>query len=215
MPAQDVKPTRSELLEIKKRIKLTQSGYKILKMKRDGLILEFFKILEQAKQVRSKIQKDYDDAMEKSAIAEAVDGAIAVRSAAFARRGHPEISLRSKNLMGIVVPQIESTLVKSTVDQRGYGVIGTSTYIDEATAAFEKLVETMVQAAEIETTMKKLLDEIEKTKRRVNALEYKVIPELKEAESFIKLRLEEMERDNTFRLKRVKDKAEAKAKAAA
>ncbi|HPT74769.1 MAG TPA: V-type ATP synthase subunit D, partial [Methanomassiliicoccaceae archaeon] len=101
MAPQDVKPTRSELLEIKKRIKLTQSGYKILKMKRDGLILEFFKILEQAKQVRDKIQKDYDDAMEKAAIAEAVDGAIAVRSAAFARQSHPEISLRSKNLMGI------------------------------------------------------------------------------------------------------------------
>ncbi len=215
MPPQDVKPTRSELLEIKRRIKLTQSGYKILKMKRDGLILEFFKILEQAKQVRDKIQKDHDDAMEKAAIAEAVDGAIAVRSAAFARTSHPEISLRSKNLMGIVVPQIDATLVKSTVDQRGYGIIGTSTYIDEATAAFEKLVETMVQAAEIETTMKKLLDEIEKTKRRVNALEYKVIPELKDAESFIKLRLEEMERDNTFRLKRVKDKAQAKAAAAA
>ena len=215
MPPQDVKPTRSELLETKRRIKLTQSGYKILKMKRDGLILEFFKILEQAKQVRDKIQKDYEDAMEKAAIAEAVDGAIAVRSAAFARTAHPEISLRSKNLMGIVVPQIDATLVKSTVDQRGYGIIGTSTYIDEATAAFEKLVETMVQAAEIETTMKKLLDEIEKTKRRVNALEYKVIPELKEAESFIKLRLEEMERDNTFRLKRVKDKAQAKAEAAA
>ena len=215
MPAQDVKPTRSELLEIKRRIKLTQSGYKILKMKRDGLILEFFKILEQAKQVRDKIQKDYDDAMEKAAFAEAVDGTIAVHSAAFARKSHPEISLRSKNLMGIVVPQIDATLVKSTVDQRGYGVIGTSTYIDEATAAFEKLVETMVQVAEIETTMKKLLDEIEKTKRRVNALEYKVIPELKESESFIKLRLEEMERDNTFRLKRVKDKAQAKALAEA
>lgn len=212
--AKEVKPTRSELLEVKKKIKLTQSGYKILKMKRDGLILEFFKILEQAKQVRDKIQTDYDDAMGKAAIAEAVDGAIAVRSAAFAMRRHPEINLRSKNLMGIVVPEIESSLVKSTADQRGYGVIGTSTYIDEATAAFEKLVETMVQAAEIETTMKKLLDEIEKTKRRVNALEYKVIPELQDAKAFIELRLEEMERDNTFRLKRVKDKAEAKSEAA-
>jgi len=212
--AREVKPTRSELLEIKKRIKLTQSGYKILKMKRDGLILEFFKILEQAKQVRDKIQTDYENAMEKAAIAEAVDGAIAVRSAAFAMRRHPEISLRSKNLMGIVVPEIDASLVKSTADQRGYGVIGTSTYIDEATAAFEKLVETMVQAAEIETTMKKLLDEIEKTKRRVNALEYKVIPELQAAEAFIELRLEEMERENTFRLKRIKDKAEAKSEAA-
>ncbi|NLK25238.1 MAG: V-type ATP synthase subunit D [Euryarchaeota archaeon] len=210
----EVKPTRSELLEVKRRIKLTKSGYKILKMKRDGLILEFFKILEQAKEIRGKIQKDYDDAMAKSAIAESVDGTIAVRSAAFAMRRHPEISLRSRNLMGIVVPDIESTLVKSTVDERGYGVIGTSTYIDEATEAFENLVETMVQAAEIETTMKKLLDEIEKTKRRVNALEFNVIPELEEAETFIELRLEEMERENTFRLKRIKDKAEAKGEAA-
>lgn len=214
MPRMEVKPTRSELLEVKRKKKLTQSGYKILKMKRDGLIIEFFKILEQAKQVRVKIVKDYDEAMTKIAVAQAVDGAIAVRSAAYALRLHPEITLRSKNVMGLVVPEIETTSIKSTVDQRGYGVIGTSTYIDEATAAFENLVETLVQAAEIETTMKKLLDEIEKTKRRVNALEFKVIPELQEAEDFIELRLEEMERENTFRLKRIKDKAEAKGEAA-
>jgi V/A-type H+-transporting ATPase subunit D len=210
----EVKPTRSELLEIKKRIKLTKSGHKILKMKRDGLIIEFFKILEQAKQVRVKIVKDYDEAMAKINVAQAVDGAIAVQSAAFALRLHPEVTLRSKNVMGIVVPEIETNSLKSTVDQRGYGVIGTSTYIDEATRAFESLVETLVQAAEIETTMKKLLDEIEKTKRRVNALEFKVIPELEEAKAFIELRLQEMERENTFRLKRIKDKAEAKVETA-
>jgi V/A-type H+-transporting ATPase subunit D len=214
MPRMEVKPTRSELLEVKKKIKLTKSGYKILKMKRDGLIIEFFKILEQAKQVRVKIVRDYEEAMAKIGVAQAVDGAIAVQSAAFALRLHPEVSLRSKNVMGLVVPEIETNSLRSTVDQRGYGVIGTSTYIDEATVAFETLVETLVQAAEIETTMKKLLDEIEKTKRRVNALEFKVIPELQEAEDFIELRLEEMERENTFRLKRIKDKAEAKVETA-
>lgn len=214
MPRMEVKPTRSELLEVKKKIKLTKSGHKILKMKRDGLIIEFFKILEQAKQVRVKIVKDYEVAMGKISVAQAVDGAIAVQSAAFALRLHPEVTLRSKNVMGIVVPEIETNSLKSTVDQRGYGVIGTSTYIDEATGAFENLVETLVQAAEIETTMKKLLDEIEKTKRRVNALEFKVIPELEEARAFIELRLQEMERENTFRLKRIKDKAEAKVEAA-
>jgi V/A-type H+/Na+-transporting ATPase subunit D len=214
MPRMEVKPTRSELLEVKRRKKLTQSGYKILKMKRDGLIIEFFKILEQAKQVRVKVVKDYDEAMRKIGVAQAVDGAIAVRSAAFALRLHPEVTLRSKNVMGLVVPEIETNALKSTVDQRGYGVIGTSTYIDEATRAFEDLVETLVQAAEIETTMKKLLDEIEKTKRRVNALEFRVIPELQEAEDFIELRLEEMERESTFRLKRIKDKAEAKVEVA-
>ncbi len=210
MPTADVKPTRSELLEIKKKIKLTKSGYKILKMKRDGLIMEFFKILEQAKDIRDKVNRDYDEAMRCIAVAKAVDGAIAVQSAAFALKTHPELSLRSKNIMGIVVPEIEANSIRTPMDQRGYGVIGTSVYIDEAAKAFENLVETIIEAAEIETTMKKLLEEVEKTKRRVNALEFKVIPELQEAEAFIRLRLEEMERENTFRLKRVKQKAEAK-----
>lgn len=210
MPTADVKPTRSELLEIKKKIKLTKSGYKILKMKRDGLIMEFFKILEQAKDIRDKVNHDYDEAMRCIAVAKAVDGAIAVQSAAFALKTHPELSLRSKNIMGIVVPEIEANSIRTPMDERGYGVIGTSVYIDEAAKAFENLVETIIEAAEIETTMKKILDEVEKTKRRVNALEFKVIPELQESEAFIRLRLEEMERENTFRLKRVKQKAEAR-----
>ncbi|MHC1710457.1 MAG: V-type ATP synthase subunit D [Methanomassiliicoccales archaeon] len=210
MPTADVKPTRSELLEIKKKIKLTKSGYKILKMKRDGLIMEFFKILEQAKDIRDKVNRDYAEAMRSIAVAKAVDGAIAVQSAAFALKTHPELSLRSKNIMGIVVPEIEANSIRTPMDQRGYGVIGTSVYIDEAAKAFENLVETVIEAAEIETTMKKILEEVEKTKRRVNALEFKVIPELQESEAFIRLRLEEMERENTFRLKRVKQKAEAR-----
>lgn len=207
MPTADVKPTRSELLEIKKKIKLTKSGYKILKMKRDGLILEFFKILEQAKDIRDKVNRDYDEAMRCIAIAKAVDGAIAVQSAAFALKTHPELSLRSKNIMGIVVPEIEANSIRTPMDQRGYGVIGTSVYIDEAAKAFENLVETIIEAAEIETTMKKLLEEVEKTKRRVNALEFKVIPELTAARDFIKMRLDEMEREELFRLKKIKSRS--------
>jgi V/A-type H+/Na+-transporting ATPase subunit D len=210
MPTADVKPTRSELLEVKKRIKLTKSGHKILKMKRDGLILEFFKILEQAKSIREKVNRDYQEAMRSIAVAGAIDGTIAVQSAAFALKAHPELTLRNKNIMGIVVPQIEATSIRTPMDKRGYGVIGTTVYIDEAAKAFENLVETIIEAAEIETSMKKLLDEIEKTKRRVNALEFKVIPELQESEAFIRLRLEEMERENIFSLKRIKQKAEAK-----
>ena len=212
MPKLDVKPTRSELLEVKRKIKLSQAGYKILKMKRDGLILEFFKILEEAKEIRIKVNRDYETAMEKIAVAKAVDGVIAVKSAAFALKVHPEIKLHSKNIMGLVVPQIEAASIRTPADKRGYGVIGTSSYIDEAAKAYEAQLETIVEAAEIETTMKRLLDEIEKTKRRVNALEYKVIPELQEAEAFIRLRLEEMERESIFRLKRIKQKMAARAK---
>ncbi|WMW24425.1 V-type ATP synthase subunit D [Methanolobus sediminis] len=204
MGVKDVKPTRSELIEIKKKIKLSQSGHKLLKMKRDGLILEFFEILSKAKDVRSELDAAYAEASRKIGIANAVDGTITVKSTAFALQSKPEIELESRNIMGVVVPKIESSSVKKSINERGYGILGTSSYTDEAADAYEDLVEKIILAAEIETTMKKLLDDIEKTKRRVNALEFKVIPELQEAQVFIRLRLEEMERENTFRLKRIK-----------
>jgi V/A-type H+-transporting ATPase subunit D len=206
MPTREIQPTRSELLEVTRKIRLTRNGHKILKLKRDGLILEFFKILDQAKDIRAEIARGYKEAQEKIAIANAVDGVIAVRSAAYALTIHPDIQLRSKNLMGVVVPDIRSSRIVAPLDERGYGIIGTSPRIDEAADAYEKLVETVVKAAELETTMKKLLEEIERTKRRVNALEFKVLPDLEEVERFIRFRLEEMERDNIFRLKRIKGK---------
>lgn len=204
MGVKDVKPTRSELIELKKKIKLSQGGHKLLKMKRDGLILEFFEILSKAKDVRSELDAAYEEASRKIGIANAVDGIITVKSTAFSLQGTPEVQLESRNIMGVVVPKIESSSVKKSIDERGYGVLGTSSHIDESADAYEILVENIILAAEIETTMKKLLDDIEKTKRRVNALEFKVIPELEEAMAFIRLRLEEMERENTFRLKRIK-----------
>lgn len=200
----DIKPTRMELIEVKKKIKLSERGHKLLKMKRDGLIMEFFKILEKAKDIRKNISADYKNADEKIAIAKSVEGVIAVKSAAFSLKESPMVKLGSKNLMGVVVPTVETKYVRKKVIERGYGLIGTTSKIDDASESYEKLVEDIILASEIETTMKKLLEDIEKTKRRVNALEFKVIPELKEVESFIRFRLEEMERENTFRLKRIK-----------
>lgn len=201
----EYKATRSELLELKKQIKLSTTGHRLLKMKRDSLIAEFFNILDKAKGIRSGIQDKYDRAMERLSIAKAVEGTIGVKSAAFAALENPELELTTKNIMGIVVPEIDSRSVKKRIDERGYGIIGTSSRIDEAAEAFEDLVEDIVIAAEIETTMRRLLDEIEKTRRRVNALEFRVIPNLESQEAFIRLRLEELERENIFRLKRFKE----------
>jgi V/A-type H+-transporting ATPase subunit D len=209
MGTQEITPNRSTLLSLKKRIKLSQSGYKIMKMKRDGLIIEFFEVLEKAKKMREGVSSDYEAAMKKITIARSVDGEIAVKSAAYAIRSEPEVNLGSKNIMGMMVPKVEATAIHTKVTDKGYGVIETSAYIGEAAAAFEKLLDTLVRAAEVETTMKKLLDEIEKTKRRVNALEFKIIPELMESERFVRFRLEEMERENTIRLKHLKKKGEA------
>ena len=206
MALRDIKPTRSELINLKRKIQLSQRGYKILKMKRDGLIMEFFKVLADAKDTRGDLLRRYAHAVEMMAVANTVEGAIGVKSAAFSVKEVPQITLKSKNIMGVIVPQIESSKVKKTLADRGYGVLGTSTVIDETASSFEELVESIIESAEIETTMKRLLDEIEKTKRRVNALEFKVIPELTEARDFIKMRLDEMEREELFRMKKIKSR---------
>ncbi|HEX7514479.1 MAG TPA: V-type ATP synthase subunit D, partial [archaeon] len=140
-------------------------------------------------------------------VAKMVEGVIEVYSAAFALKQKPEVALTSKSLMGVVVPEIEYTAINQSLDERGYGIIGTSSAIDEAAAAYEELLEKVIRAAEVETAVKRLLMEIERIKRRVNALEFRVIPDLKEAEVFIVFRLEEMERENIFRLKKIKIKA--------
>lgn len=201
----EYKPTRSVLLDIKRKIKLSETGYKLLKMKRDGLIMEFFKILDKSKDIRRHITDEFKTAREKLAIAECVDGATEVESAAFALSVSPTLELKGRNVMGILVPEIEAKSVKKKVNERGYGIIGTSVRIDETAEAYENLVEDIILAAEYETKMRKLVEEIDKTKRRVNALEFKVIPDLQAAEAFIKFRLEEMERENIFRLKRFKE----------
>ena len=211
---EDVKPTRKNLMEIKDRIELSEQGHDTLEKKRDGLIMEFMEVLEEAQDVREGLDDDYRAAQKKIDRARAMDGDVAVRGAASARAETPEIVVDSKNIMGVVVPQIESSKVRKDVGERGYSLLETSARIDEAAEAYEELLDTIILAAEIETAMKKMLDEIEKTKRRVNALEFKLIPELTEARDFIELRLEEMEREEIFRLKKIKAKKEEEEKQA-
>jgi len=204
MSIADVKPTRSELIATRKRIKLSISGHKLLKMKRDGLIIEFFELLPKVKDMRSQLVELYTAADKKLAVAMVADGKSALKSAANCRQTPPQVELSENNIMGVVVPKIKVSTIQKSVEERGYGLIGTSVRIDESVHAFEKLAEKVLEAAELETTMKKLLDEIESTKRRVNALEFKVIPNLEEIAAYITLRLEELERENVFRLKRIK-----------
>ena len=204
--ALDIKPTRSELIKLKGRIKQTKNGYKLLKMKRDGLFHEFRQLLSVMIEAKKEITEAYRLAKQRIDLANAIEGGLAVRAAASANSAHPEVEVERRNIMGVVVPSVSGTNLKSTFAERGVGFIGSSPYIDEASDTFSELIEKIVTAAEMEATLKRLLEEIEATKRRVNALEFKVIPELEEAKVFIQLRLEEMEREETFRLKRFKNK---------
>ena len=204
--ALDIKPTRSELIKLKARIKQTKNGYKLLKMKRDGLFHEFRQLLSVMIEAKKDLTNAYRLAKTRIDLADAIEGGLAVRAAAIANSAHPEVEVERRNIMGVVVPSVSGTNLKSTFAERGIGFIGSSPYIDEASDSFSELIEKIVTAAEMEATLKRLLAEIEATKRRVNALEFKVIPELEEAKVFIQLRLEEMEREETFRLKRFKNK---------
>lgn len=204
--ALDIKPTRSELINLKRRIKQTQNGYKLLKMKRDGLFHEFRTLLSEMIAAKEELSETYRLALQRINLASAVEGGLAVKSAALASSTHPEVDVKRRNIMGVVVPKVEGTNLRVDMEKRGIGLIGSSPYIDEAADSYGKLIEKVVIAAEMEATLKRLLAEIESTKRRVNALEFKVIPEMQEARDFIQLRLEEMEREETFRLKRFKNK---------
>ena len=210
--AKDVKPTRKNLMQIEDRIELSERGHDTLEKKRDGLIMEFMDILDQARDVRSGLEDNYELAQQKINMARAMEGDVAVRGAAAALKEHPEITTESKNIMGVVVPQIESSKVRKGLDERGYGVLGTSGRIDEAAEAYEELLESIILAAEVETAMKKMLTEIETTKRRVNALEFKLLPELKDNQEYIEQKLEEQEREEIFRLKKIKAKKEEEEK---
>jgi len=204
--ALDIKPTRSELIKLKGRIKQTKNGYKLLKMKRDGLFHEFRTLLAEMIEAKRDLTAAYRLAKTRIDLANAIEGGLAVRAAAIANSAHPEVEVERRNIMGVVVPSVSGSNLKSTFAERGIGFIGSSPYIDEASDSFSELIEKIVTASEMEATLKRLLAEIEATKRRVNALEFKVIPELEEAKVFIQLRLEEMEREETFRLKRFKNK---------
>jgi V/A-type H+-transporting ATPase subunit D len=204
--ALDIKPTRSELIKLKGRIKQTKNGYKLLKMKRDGLFHEFRTLLSEMILAKRELTEAYRLAKTRIDLANAIEGGLAVRAAAIANSAHPEVEVERRNIMGVVVPSVSGSNLKSTFAERGIGFIGSSPYIDEASDSFSELIEKIVTASEMEATLKRLLAEIEATKRRVNALEFKVIPELEEAKVFIQLRLEEMEREETFRLKRFKNK---------
>ncbi|WP_302081675.1 V-type ATP synthase subunit D [Salinibaculum rarum] len=211
--AKDVKPTRKNLMQIEDRIELSERGHDTLEKKRDGLIMEFMDILDQAQDVREDLDDSYDRAQRAIDMARAMDGDVAVRGAAAALKEHPELTTQSKNIMGVVVPQIESSKVRKDLDERGYGVLGTSARIDEAADAYEQLLENIILAAEVETAMKKMLEEIETTKRRVNALEFKLLPDLKDNQEYIEQKLEEQEREEIFRMKKIKAKKEEEEKA--
>jgi V/A-type H+-transporting ATPase subunit D len=201
-----IKPTRSELIKLRRKIKLSKAGYGILKKKRDGLIFNLFDFVKDAKEAQETLEESYDVAKKYLGMTITFEGNLAVSSCALIKKGNPKFQLDSKNIMGVKVPQVSNVSFRTGISERGYSILSTSSKIDETVEEYEKVLKYIIKAAEAESTLKKLLNEIEITKRRVNALESKIIPRLESQKKFIDFRLEELERENKYRLKMIKDK---------
>jgi len=211
---EQVKPTRMELMKTKAQIKLAEQGRDLLREKMDALIQEFFKILNTVSTSRDELDTISRSADMALLVAQAVDDPVTIRSASFATRRAITVDITGKNIMGVPVPVIEKKRVSKSMLERGYGVIATSGRIDETAERFEAELDLLIELAETETAMRRLGSEIQRNRRRVNALEQVLIPELKSQAKFIKNAIEEREREDLFRLKKVKRIIERKKRKA-
>jgi V/A-type H+/Na+-transporting ATPase subunit D len=205
-------PTRTELLQKKAQIELAEQGRDLLKEKRDALIVEFMSVMDTVVRSSSRLGKVASEAYYTLTLAKAVDGSVAVRSASFATSGEVRIEVSGTHIMGVYVPEITKKSVRRTLLTRGYSPTAVSSRIDEMAEKYEEELDIILDIAAIETRLKRLGEEIQKTRRRVNALDNNVIPNLKEQVKYIQTTLEERAREDLFRLKKVKKAIEKKKK---
>jgi len=212
MAVLSVNPTRMELIKIKERIALARKGYKLLKQKRDALILEFFKILKKAQNLRGELIVKMKEGYSAVFMAGTYHSVWQLGSVSLNLKKDIDIDIEVKNVMGVKIPYLTTHMdSKHFMELPTYSLASTSAKIDRAVDSFEEILKIVIKLAESETAMKKLIVEIEKTKRRVNALEYVLIPQLEETQHMISFRLDEMERDSFVSLKSIKRRLEKKA----
>ncbi|MGZ4861263.1 MAG: V-type ATP synthase subunit D [Halobacteriota archaeon] len=210
---EQVHPTRMELIKKNGQMKLAEQGRDLLREKMDALIQEFFQIMISVSKSREELDIAAVAAQRSLCVAEAVDDLVALKSASFATKRTLTLDIRGKNIMGVPVPLVERKSVSKSVLERGYSMIGTSGRIDEAAERYETELDLIIGLAETETSLRRLGDEIQNNRRRVNALEQVLIPELKRQAKYIKISIEEREREDLYRLKKVKKILERRRKA--
>lgn len=203
---QDREATRANLMETQEQLELVRNGRDRLEEIQETLIEEFMTLFEQWKEEKTDLSVLFSTAQQKANMTRAMEGAVAVRSVAKARKDFVELMVDTKNIAGVTVPQFQASEASTRLDERGYGLLGTSARIDETADAYETLIDKITTLAELETAIKQILDELERIKRRINAFEYRIIPNLSDEEKQIERQLMERERQEQFQLKMIKDK---------
>jgi V/A-type H+-transporting ATPase subunit D len=207
-----VSVTRMELLAKKVQIALAVQGHDLLEQKRTALMREFMRVADRVLEGSDVLQRAAAEARQALLRAEGQAGREAVRSAALATRGELALEVQTANVMGASVPVIEQKRVARSVLGRGYAPVGVSVTVDEAAAAFESEVDSLIELAESELRLRRLSTEIQRTSRQVNALDHVLIPRLKAELNTIQMALDERERADHFRLKRVKQVLQRKSR---
>jgi V/A-type H+-transporting ATPase subunit D len=202
--------TRMELLALKAQIALAKQGRDLLEQMRSALMKEFLRVADVVMEYSDVLQNAADEANHALARAEADAGPEAVRSAALVAQSELPLNVESASVMGVKVPIIEQKQISRSILGRGYSIIGTSTTIDETASAFEKEVNAILKLAESELRLTRLADEIQRTSRRLNALDHVLIPRFESERDYIQMMLDERERSDHFRLKLVKRAQERK-----
>ena len=200
-----VNPTRMELLTKRAEILLAEQGRDLLKQKRNALWKELRKSIDVVMEESTELDRVAAEAARSLAMAEALDGREAVVSAGMAAgRRRATIHVRAANVMGIPVPEIQREKLIRPCTERGYSLTSTSSRIDEAAERFEEELEILIEVAAVEMRLRRLLAEIRKTTIRINSLDVVLLPRLTGARDYIESLLSEREREDSFRLKRVK-----------
>ena len=198
----DIRPTRLEYIRTKRRILIARKGLKLLKLKRQALILEFFNTSKTAAALRENLQAELIKGYESIRMAEILAGSMRLENESMKLPMMGKLLVKSKSIMGVHIPRLEGGQNKVYEEY----LLELPTSINEAISSFHRIHKIVLDVAEKETALRKLLHEIERTKRKSNAIENVFIPRLMDAVKFITFRLEEIERDTFIMLKTVKRK---------
>ena len=206
MPSTTINPTRMELTRLKGRLKTAQRGHKLLKDKRDELMKQFMDVVRENRALRKRVEEGLMRAHGSFTVAAALMSPEMLEQALCYPKQSVELDMTFENVMSVDVPRYQfRTNSQEAGEIYPYGFAQTSGELDDAVDAMSQVFQDMLKLAEVEKTSQLLAEEIEKTRRRVNALEYVKIPGMQESIKYITMKLDENERANTIRLMKVKD----------
>ncbi len=206
-----VNPTRMALSELKLRLVTAKRGHKLLKDKQDELMRQFINLIKENKKLSVEVEKELSESFKSFLLASATMSPLFLESAVSFPKEKLSVEIKSKNIMSVNVPEMKFVKEEMEGSIFPYGFVQTSAELDDTVIKLQKVLDNLLSLAEIEKSCQLMADEIEKTRRRVNALEYSTIPNLEETVKDIRMKLDENERATITRLMKVKQMLEKNA----